>query len=436
MPEKETYKNVELQGGEVEDMLGRVPAWITRNGTLMFLLLVGLLIFGSWVFKYPDIKRARIVVTSVNPPADVEARTSGKIVRLFVDNNDRVKAGEVLAMIENPADYEDILRLKSELAFLDSTNLEDASADLPEMSGTRLGTIQTGYSVFLKAYRDFVEFKRLAYHQRRIALLRTELVKMQELARSLEERARITDEEYVIAQRQSNRDADLYEQSVISQADMEKSHAEMLVKKNQLEEIRSLVADNRISMGRIEEQIVDLELKQQEELTQNINLLEESFNNLKASIATWEQTYLLVAPVSGSVTFTRFWSENQNVKTGEKVLTIIPDEAGSMVGRIDLPMEGAGEVKIGDQVHIQFDNFPYLEYGMVEGRVRSKSKVPDDNFYLVEVDLPKGLRTYYNKTIIFNQNMQGSAEIITDKMRMLHRVLNPIRSAFTKQAKM
>jgi hypothetical protein len=52
------------------------------------------------------------------------------------------------------------------------------------------------------------------------------------------------------------------------------------------------------------------------------------------------------------------------------------------------------------------------------------------------VDLPKGLRTYYNKTIIFNQNMQGSAEIITDKMRMLHRVLNPIRSAFTKQAKM
>jgi len=179
-----------------------------------------------------------------------------------------------------------------------------------------------------------------------------------------------------------------------------------------------------------------MELKQQEEFNGNINTLEESFNNLKASVASWEQNYLLVAPVSGSVTFTRFWSENQNVKAGEKVLTIVPDEAGSMVGRIRLPMEGAGEVKIGDKVHIQFDNFPYLEYGMVKGIVRSKSKVPDDAYYTVEVDLPDGLFTYYHKTIIFSQNMQGNAEIITDKMRMLHRVLNPIRSAFTKQAEM
>ena len=56
-------------------MLGRVPGWITRNGTILFLFLLALLILGSWVFKYPDIKRARIVVTSVNPPADIEART-------------------------------------------------------------------------------------------------------------------------------------------------------------------------------------------------------------------------------------------------------------------------------------------------------------------------------------------------------------------------
>ena len=436
MTEKEPYPKVELQGTEVEDMLGRVPSWITRNGTILFLFLVALLVFGSWVFKYPDIKRARIVVTSVNPPADLEARTSGKIARLFVNNNDRVTAGAVLAMIENPASYEDVQELKDELVLLDTSRLEDVTADLREISNARLGTIQSEYSIFLKAYRDFVEFKRLDYHQRRISLLRSELLKQQELGKSLKERARIAEEEYNIAQRAANRNAELYEQSVVSEADMEQSHAEMLVKKNQWSEIVSLVAENNINVGRIDEQIVDLELKQREERSRYINTLEESFNNLKASIAAWEQNYLLVAPVNGTVTFTRFWSENQNVEAGEKVLTIIPQESGSMVGRISLPMEGAGKVKIGDQVNIQFDNYPHLEYGMVKGLVSNKSKVPDDNYYTVEVELPAGLRTYYGKTIVFSQNMQGDAEILTDKMRVLNRVLNPLRSIFTKQVEM
>ncbi|MCK4751675.1 MAG: HlyD family efflux transporter periplasmic adaptor subunit, partial [Bacteroidales bacterium] len=178
------------------------------------------------------------------------------------------------------------------------------------------------------------------------------------------------------------------------------------------------------------------ELKEQEEQSQNVTILEESHNNLKASVASWEQNYLLVAPVSGAVTFTRFWSENQNVKTGEKVLTIIPAESGSIVGKISLPTEGAGKVIKGNQVNIKFDNYPHLEYGMVKGYVSNISKVSDDDFYIVEVEFPDGLRTYYNRDISFNQNMQGQAEIFTDKMRVLHRVLNPIKSAITKQVEM
>jgi len=436
MADDKSSRKIELQSNEVEDMLGRVPGWITRNGSIMFLFLLALLIFGSWVFRYPDIKRARILVTSVNPAANIEARTSGKIVDLFVNDNDMVTAGDVLAMIENPASYEDVLRLKSGLAFLDTIPIEEVTEYLPELNNVQLGTIQTGYSIFLKAYRDYMEFRRLDYHQRRIELLRTELVRQQEYSRSLSERARIAEEEYNLAQRQSNRDADLYIESVVSQSDMEKSHSETLAKRNKWQEIVSLIAENNISVGRIGEQIVDLELKQQGEQSQNINTLEESLNNLKASIASWEQSYLLVAPISGGVTFTRFWSENQNVESGEKVLTIVPDESGSMVGKISLPTEGAGKVKPGHQVNIQFDNYPHLQYGMVKGYVSNISKFADDDYYTVEVELPAGLRTYYDFDIPFSQNMQGQAEILTDKMRMLHRVLNPIRSAVTKQREM
>jgi multidrug resistance efflux pump len=436
MPAEKTSGNIELQSNEVEDMLGRVPGWITRNGIILFMFLLALLIFGSWVLKYPDIKRARIVVTSVNPAADVEARTSGKIVRLFVNDNELVENGDVLAMIENPAAFDDVMGLKTELTFLDSIRLEDVSDDVPELNNVQLGTIQSDYSIFLKALRDYTETNSLNYHQRRIQLLRSELLKQRELDKSLSEREGIAKEEYNLAQRQSNRDADLYIESVVSESDMEKSHSEMLTKRSQWQQIVSIIAENNISVGRIEEQIVDLELKQQEEHSQNINILEESFNNLKASITSWEQNYLLVAPISGAVTFTKFWSENQNVKSGEKVLTIIPDESGSMLGKISLPTEGAGKVRIGHQVFIQFDNYPHLEYGKVKGYVSNISKVSDDDFYMVEVELPTGLRTYYDIDITFSQNMQGQAEILTDKLRMLERILNPIKSAFTRQLEM
>jgi hypothetical protein len=339
-------------------------------------------------------------------------------------------------VIENPARYVDVMQLKSELAVLDSVPLDGIPDDLPELNLAQMGTIQSDYSIFLKSYRDFMEFKKLDYHQRRIELLRSDLLRQQEYGRSLTERARIAEEEYNLAQRQSSRDADLYIESVVSQADMEKSHSEMLAKRNKWQEIVSLIAENNISLGRIEEQIVDLELKQQEERSRFVNTLEEALNNLNASIATWEHNYLLVAPVSGSVTFTRFWSENQNVGEGEKVLTIVPAESGSILGKISLPMEGAGKVRVGHQVNVQFDNFPHLEYGMVRGRVSNISEVPDNDYYTVEVVFPEGLHTYYDREIIFSQNMQGQAEILTDKRRMIQRVLDPIRSAITKQVEM
>ncbi len=427
---------MELQPQEIEDMLGRVPGWLTRNGIILFLFLLALLIFGSWIFRYPDIKRASIVVTSVNPPADLEARSNGKITKLFISDNDLVSAGTVLAMIENPAAFEDVMQLKKGLAFLDSVPVEQVTGEVPELKNARLGTIQSDYSIFLKAYRDYLEFKRIDYHQRRIELLRSELDKKQAYTRSLTERARIQEEAYNLALRQFNRDATLYEQGVLSQSDLEKSRSAMLQERNQWQEIVSLMAENNISIAQTEQQIVDLELQQRDQMSQTVNTLEESFNNLKASIASWEQNYLLKAPVSGVVTFTRFWSENQNVKAGDKVLTIIPAEAGSMVGKIRLPVEGAGKVRVGHQVNIQFDNFPHLEYGMVKGYVSNISKVPDDDFYTVEVELPRGLRTFYEIDIPFSQNMQGQAEILTDKLRMLQRVLNPIKSAITKQVEM
>ena len=192
MSKEGSARKVELRKNELEDMLGRVPGWITRNGIILLLFLIALLLLGSWIYKYPDVKKARIVVTSVNPPADLKARTSGKIVRLFVGDNEQVHAGDVLVMIENPANYDDVVRLKESLRFLDSTYLGEVTGDLRELVNVNLGTIQTDYSLFLKAYRDYMEFKRISYHQRRIETLRNELTRQREYSGSLSEQSPVS----------------------------------------------------------------------------------------------------------------------------------------------------------------------------------------------------------------------------------------------------
>jgi len=46
----------------------------------------------------------------------------------------------------------------------------------------------------------------------------------------------------------------------------------------------------------------------------------------------------------------------------------------------------------------------------------------------VEVSFPEGLTTNYGNTLPFTQEMQGTAEIITEDIRLLERFFQPIQA--------
>lgn len=65
---------------------------------------------------------------------------------------------------------------------------------------------------------------------------------------------------------------------------------------------------------------------------------------------------------------------------------------------------------------------------MIEGKIQSISAIPNDDFYYVEVSFLKEMKTNYGKEIVFSHKMKGSAEIITDDIRLLERILQPLKS--------
>jgi len=162
------------------------------------------------------------------------------------------------------------------------------------------------------------------------------------------------------------------------------------------------------------------------------NQLLESYNNLISAIDAWEQKYLLKSPQEGVVSFTDFWSEDQNVTTGDVVVSVVPEKPGRIIGRLNLMQRRAGKVKPDQDVNIKLENYPYMEFGMVKGVVESISLVPNDNRFTAEIALPEGLVTNYGITLEFNQEMEGQAEIITESRPLLIRIIEPFRYIYER----
>ena len=107
--------SVEIRSSNVQEILGHVPVWIVRWGiTLITVIVLGVLT-GSWFYQYPDIVRSPVMVTTENPPSPVVAKASGRIIALFVSDTQIVEQGQTLAVIENPADFEQVFQLKEKL---------------------------------------------------------------------------------------------------------------------------------------------------------------------------------------------------------------------------------------------------------------------------------------------------------------------------------
>lgn len=70
---------------------------------------------------------------------------------------------------------------------------------------------------------------------------------------------------------------------------------------------------------------------------------------------------------------------------------------------------------------------------MLKGKVQAISLVPDQTGnLLLDVSLPKKLETSYHKIIPFQQEMSGRAEIVTEDLRLIERLLYQFRDVFKR----
>jgi HlyD family secretion protein len=427
-------EEIETRSEEVQDLLGRVPSWITRNGIILVMALLLVLIVGSWFFKYPDIITAQVTVTSDNPPVHLLARVDGKLIAINVEDKGKVERGDLLAMLESPLNYNDLIELKKQLAMLAPFFKDFKPAKMIVLpQDLMLGEIQTQFADFSKKYRDYSLFVKRNYYPSKIKSQQKQLRLSKTGYKSQVSKKKVLEEDLKIAKRKYQRDSVLNKKGVLSLEDFEKSRRELLQKQLQYEEMLSSLSATELNMEQAGQMVAEAKnLSGMEE--SNLQLaVKEAYEVLLGAIEVWELNYLIKSPIRGEVNFSKFWSVNQNVFKGEAVFTVIPEGPNVLIGRVKLKMTGAGKVRVGQRVNLKFANYPYLEYGLVKGEVSRISSVPTNDYYALEVVLPGQLVSTYGKKFEFQQELQGTAEIITDDQRLLYRILNPLRAIFSER---
>ena len=257
----EKKNDIELRSEEVQEVMGEIPSWIIRWGITLLTAVVLTLVIGSCFFRYPDVISTRMTLTSHEPVAQLVARSSGKISRLYVADGEPVYREQLLVVLENPAKTDDVLLLERELHAY--AGLPDSLTErLLPLKELALGDIRSTYSTLLSDLHAYRNYRELDYYPQKIGSTESQLRKHRTYYALLQRQQQITADQYRLAWQQYERDSLLYIQQVLSAYEHETARSTYLQSRYSLESANASLETERIQIGQLEESLLDLRLEQ------------------------------------------------------------------------------------------------------------------------------------------------------------------------------
>jgi multidrug resistance efflux pump len=414
----------ELRSEEVQDILTKVPHWMIRWGTILIFGILLMLFFVSWFLKYPDVVKTEIVITTNIPPEKLVAKTSGRIETILVKDKSTIQKNKPLAVIANSANYKDVFLLDS----IVNKTKNPKNFPFQLFQNAQFGDIESAFAVFQKDCISNQLNSNLQPFEVQNAANSSENSQIKERLNLLTQQKNINESELVLQKSDITRYETLFNKGVVSAQDFEHKKLSYLQAEKSYKGLLSSISQLKSSLI---ENSRNSKSSQINETKEGINLersATQSFYQLKKVIKDWELQYVLKSSIAGEVTFLQIWTENQTITSGDNVFSIVPKLEKGYIGKVKAPALNSGKIKTGQQVNIRLANFPDREFGILKGKIKNISLVPDkDGNLLLDVDLPDGLLSSYKKQIPFQQEMKGSAEIVTEDLRLLERILYQFR---------
>lgn len=422
-------------GNEIEEIISNKPPYIVRWGTVYFFLLLLALGLISWYIKYPDIVIATAKLNSVNAPQQVITRTDGKLIRIAVKENEKVNKGELLGYMESIANLQSVNEIAMQIdsiGNLISQNRTDEIADFfPDFKSKKilnnLGELQTSYQIFIQSFITFRDFLSSGFFLQKKKMLAVDMHNIQKLHGILIDQKALLQQDLSLSNETFSANKSLVNQKVISSFDFRNEESKLIAKQLSLPQINTSIISNESAQNDKRKEMAELE----NQIIAEKNTFVQALQTIKSQVKAWEYKYVLKAPVSGIVSFTGFFQENQEMKSGQLLFYVQPDNTSYYVEML-IPQYNSGKVKAGQKVLLKFQAYPFEQYGFVPGKIDYIKALPTDSGYLAKIILPQGLITTYKRPLQYRDGMLAEADIITEDMRLLERFYNNVRKQFER----
>jgi multidrug resistance efflux pump len=418
MPSQNHFISIKPQR-QAQYLLSNPPTWMMHYGITAIAVVFSVLLLLSYIIQYPDAVEAKVSLVTANPPIRIIAKNSGKVLDLLVNDNETVQKAQVLAVLENTAHWQDILKVEQMLQqekFELSNNLN-------------LGELQNTFSTFAQHYKDFAYFNDKNGVATKIGFLQQQITHLKSMNENLRVQLNLITNELYFAEKEVKRQQTLFAQGNASRSDLEKASTALLQQKRQVENSKASIISNNLQVTQLENQINDLRQNKNDKQNDKSLTLQEDIQKLRAAVEAWKNDYLVIAPIAGQVSMSKIWSPQQSVAGGEEIMAVVPFETNNtIIGKATLPIANAGKVAKGMKAIVQLDALPYQEHGVLEGDVINISSLPQkedkEELYLLEISFPQPLSTSYHRTIPFRQEMSGKAHIISENRSILARIFD------------
>lgn len=412
----------------IENIFGKPPGWILNWGiTLGFVFLI-VCLGVAYFIKYPDKLSMTGELIVGQKPIEMVPKVSGLIDSLFAEDKIIVNKGDILLTIQSTLDENSIVQFYAfEKSFKQVEFIPDY-LKLKSPEDLNLGELMPSYTNLSHTFLEFQNFLRDASVFVKIDALHKEIEQINKLNKSLNKQGEYYNQDVSLTEKDYNRNVSLENDGVIAPVDREKAESKLLNEKRNLEAFKSNIISNDVRAQQLKTQIAELTAERRNGVNTRIFTINQQINDLKSKIVEWQDKYIIKVPITGRVAFNQSINANDFIKASEPLITIIPELNNDQSLTIEglLPIKSSGTLKVGQKAIVNLENYPSNQYGSVHGIVKDISLLPNDDNYRVEIELPEGLKTTYNKEIPIRPSLKANVSINTQEYSLLERIFQNI----------
>lgn len=316
-----------------------------RVMSLAILIVILTALVSTTLLDYSPVTTVRGALVSSEPVANIVASRPGVITEVFVSEHAQVYAGQKLlrVRIQQPA----------------------GNGTLPGNLSNEILQIQ---EEILGRQNSLERQKELATRNQ----LTTRLTGLREEEKVLSLQIEVHEQLVQGVQTEYERLVKFSETGIISREQLQRSSQAILDRKSRLYELKQQLAANRSQQRNISSEIQIAKINSVSKMNDLDNSSAE-LNRLRA-VAGSEIEYLLKAPISGRVANLRA-ARGKYINEKTTLLSVLPNSS-DLDAELSVPSDAIGGVKIGQQVVLMYDAFPFERFGGYKGKIAYVAKMP------------------------------------------------------------